>query len=107
DVMGRGILVGAGTVKVDGTEMAPTAAGMLYYIPGHEEGVMVVDGLPRLPGDQCYQVWLISGERWMNGGTYYLGGDGKGIWVLQSPTPLSTLDTIRVTMEPHGGSPEP
>jgi hypothetical protein len=107
DVMGRGILAGAGTASVDGTENAPSASGMLYYVPSHEDIVLVVDGLPDLPRGQCYQVWLISGEKWMNGGTFYLGADGKGIVVVKSPMPLSAVDTMRVTMEPHGGSEQP
>jgi len=107
EVMGRGILVGAGTAHVDGTENAPAAGGMLYYLPAQDDGVLIVDGLPGLPQGQCYQVWLISGDQWMNGGTFYLGGDGRGITLIKSPMALSNVDTVRITMEPHGGSEQP
>jgi hypothetical protein len=107
EIMGRGILIGARAAETHGTEMAPTVSGMVYYLPTQEEGVLVVDGLPELPRGQCYQVWLISGEKWMNGGTFYLGADGKGIAPVKSPMPLSGVDMVRVTMEPHGGSEQP
>jgi hypothetical protein len=108
EIMGRGIQVGlAGSAHVDGTENAPSAWGNIYYIPNQAESVLTVGGLPSLPGDKCYQVWLIRNETWMNGGTFYLQGDGRGMLIVKSPMPMDSIDTVRVTMEPHGGSPEP
>jgi hypothetical protein len=107
EIMGRGILVGAGTASVVGTDLAPTAGGMLYYLPNQQEGVIVVDALPLLPKGQCYQVWLHKGDQAVSGGTFYLGVDGRGIWPVRSPMSLSEVELVRVTMEPHGGSEQP
>ncbi|HZT05537.1 MAG TPA: anti-sigma factor [Chloroflexota bacterium] len=97
----------AGAAHIDGTEMAPGAWGTLYYVPSQQDGVLLVGGLPNLPKDKCYQLWLIRGDRWMNGGTFYVENDGKSVVVVKSPMPMASIDTIRVTMEPHGGSAEP
>src|SRR5205085_12067367 len=85
----------------------PTAGGMLYDLPNQQDGVLVVDALPALPRGQCYQVWFFKGEQAMSGGTFYLGGDGRGIAPVKAPMPLSEVDLVRVTMEPHGGSDQP
>jgi len=108
DIIGRGLHsgTGGGTAQVVGTDMAPDASGMLYYASNQPEGVLTVAGLPSLPKGQCYQLWLIQNDQWMDGGTFY-EGEGKGMLIVKAPMPLSSIDMIRVTMEPHGGSPEP
>ena len=107
EIAARGVQVGAGAAQIEATEYAPTAWGTFYYIPRQTDGVLVVGGLPALPRDKCYQVWLISGDTTMNGGTFYLEGEGRGMLVVKSPMPMDDVDTVRVTMEPHGGSSEP
>lgn len=107
ELLGRGIQAGAEMARVDGTEMAPSASGMFYYGRASSEGVLVVSGLPHLPRDQVYQLWLVSGTERMNGGTFVLEDGGKGLLLVKAPMPISSVDSIAVTMEPMGGSPTP
>lgn len=107
ELLGRGIQVGAEMARVDGTEMAPSASGMFYFGRAETEGVLVVSGLPYLPRDQVYQLWLVSGTDQMNGGTFVLEDGGKGLLLVKAPMPLNSVDSIAVTMEPMGGSPTP
>ena len=67
----------------------------------------MVHGLPELPRDQVYQVWLVRGGNRMNGGTFVLEERGKGLLLVRAPMPLGSLDWIGVSMEPSGGSAAP
>jgi anti-sigma factor RsiW len=104
DMLGEGIARGAAMARVDGTEMAPSATGMLYYGWRTQEGVLVVSGLPPLDQDHVYQLWLVSGNTRMSGGTLYLKEDGRGMLVVKSPMPLTSVDAVGITNEPRGGS---
>ena len=105
--MAKAIQRGGDMVRVEGAEMAPAASGMLYYARNENQGVLVVRELPQLPQDQVLQCWLMSGEKRMSGGTFYREEDGRGILVVKSPMALDSVDGIRVTSEPRGGSSEP
>lgn len=107
EILGRGIQTGAAMARVDGTEMAPGAAGMLYYGPATREGVLLVAGLPEPARGHVYQLWLIRGEDRMSGGIFQLEDGGRGMLVVRSPMPLAAVDAVGITMEPPGGSPNP
>ena len=107
ELLGRGIQAGPEMAHVEGTEMAPDASGMFYYGRSSSEGVLVVSGLPSLPRDQTYQLWLVSGHDRMNGGTFGLEDGGKGLLMVKAPMPIASVDSIAVTMEPMGGSSTP
>jgi hypothetical protein len=87
--------------------MAPGATGMLYYRPGENEGVIVVNGLPESPPGMVYRCWLWRGEERMNGGTLYRENDGRGMVVVKAPMPLRSMDVMRIVREPQDGSTEP
>ncbi|MBM2809915.1 MAG: putative transrane anti-sigma factor [Chloroflexi bacterium] len=107
EVMGRVIVMGGAMATVQGTELAPTATGMIYYVPSSQDAILVADGLPRLYGGDVYQLWFVVGEKRMSGGTFNACEDGRCLVVAKAPMPLSSVDTIRVTTEPRGGSDVP
>ena len=107
EVMAKAMERGGGSVRVIGAEMAPAASGTLYYGRDENLGVLVVVGLPPLPPDQVYQCWLVSGDKRMSGGMFRLEEDGRGMLVVKAPMPLDSVDIMRVTIEPSGGSGEP
>ncbi|MSQ23246.1 MAG: hypothetical protein EXR58_01645 [Chloroflexi bacterium] len=107
EVMGKAIERGGAMTSLIGTEMAPTAAGSLYYMPGDKEAVLVVTGLPPLQPGQVYQVWLNSGRERVSGGTFYLEEDGASMFVVKAPTPLAGIQSLGITNEPRGGSLNP
>ncbi len=107
EIMARAMEHGGAMASLQGTEMAPDASGMLYYAPSEGDAVLVVRGLPELSRGHVYQCWLTSGERRMNGGTFYREKDGRALLVIKSPMPLDAVEAVGVTEEPHGGSAEP
>jgi anti-sigma-K factor RskA len=107
EIMAKAMERGGGFVRVIGAEMAPAASGMLYYGRNENLGVLVVVGLPPLPPDQVYQCWFVSGDKRMSGGMFKLEEDGRGMLVVKSPMALDSVDLMRVTIEPSGGSGEP
>lgn len=107
EIMARAMEHGGATASLLGTRMAPDASGMLYYAPSEGDAVLVVRGLPELSPGHVYQCWLMSGERRMNGGTFYREKDGRALLVVKSPMPLDAVEAVGVTEEPHGGSTEP
>jgi hypothetical protein len=107
EILGKGIESGATMAKMQGTEMAPLADGMLYYFPTNQDAVLVVHGLPSLPGDRVYHVWLVSEGKRMSGGRLYLGLDGRGMCVVKSPMPLNGVEAVGITDEPREHGEEP
>lgn len=107
EVIGRVIVMGGAMATVQGTDLAPTATGMIYYVPSSQDAILVANGLPRLSGADVYQLWFVVGEKRMSGGTFNAWEDGRCMVVTKAPMPLSSVDTIRVTTEPLGGSDVP
>lgn len=68
------------------------------------EGVMVVRGLPRTPGDKTYEAWVIG----PNGKPVPAGlfeGGAQRVVLLKEPVQKGGI--VAVTVEPEGGSPQP
>lgn len=107
DVLGKAIERGGTLTSLAGTEMAPAASGRFYYMPDERDGVLVVNGLPRLDPGQVYQLWLVSDQGRASGGTFYLEDDGAGMLVVTSPMTLGSVQSLGITIEPRGGSPSP
>ena len=93
-------------VPLAGTDKAPTAGGVFYQ---HDSrALLVLHGLPPLPADQTYQLWLIPAQ-----------GDPTPAGLLAVPSvepnrlqvslPENALayQAIGVSIEPAGGSPLP
>lgn len=76
-------------------------------MPGERAGVLMVSGLPKLNKGEVYQLWLLSGSETVNGGTFYCEPDGSGMLVVKAPMPLLSVEGLRITVEPHGGSASP
>jgi anti-sigma-K factor RskA len=106
-IMQRAVQQGGAMVSVDGTENAPDAKGMVYALPRDGHGVLMIDRLPRLSGDQGYQLWLIRGDTRTNGGYFEPEPNGRCIMMIDAPMPLEDFDAFGVTNERRGGSPEP
>jgi anti-sigma-K factor RskA len=107
EVLGKAVEHGGGMASLRGTDMAPTASGTFYFMPGEREAVLMVSGLPKLTKGQVYQLWLVHGDETMTGGTFYCEPDGSGMLVVKAPMPVTAVDALRITAEPHGGSAAP
>jgi hypothetical protein len=117
------LVAGGQVFHVPGTDAAPQAAGVLVQKPSSERSVLIVAGLPRLPSEMGYQVWLIQDESTvpLGAGTLsVIGSDVYGVAisatfnitgtdaqpVIVSDT-FSGADGIGVSVEPAEGSTTP
>jgi hypothetical protein len=92
------------TIPLSGTEVAPTATGLIVMSLNGQHGTLVVDRLPIIDVEQQYQLWLVRDGQRDSGAVFSVDEGGYGsVWV-SSPEPLSSYSTFDVTIEPAGGS---
>jgi anti-sigma-K factor RskA len=103
------VLHGAGVrvVTMGPQPAAPTAWGSMVINPTTTDGYLVTSGLPSLPKDKIYQLWLLKGEARTNGGTFAVDQRGAGTLLIRAPARLDTYTGCGITVEPYGGSPKP
>jgi anti-sigma-K factor RskA len=103
------VLHGAGVrvVTMGPQPAAPTAWGSMVINPTTTDAYLVTSGLPPLPKDKTYQLWLLKGEARTNGGTFMVDQRGAGTLVVRAPARLDTYTGCGITVEPYGGSPQP
>jgi anti-sigma-K factor RskA len=84
------------------------AAGRFVWAPGHPVGALVVSGLPSTSPQRAYQFWLVRKDGTIDsGGLFRVNADGEAYLPVDAPSPWSNYETMWVTEEPEGGSPEP
>ena len=86
---------------------APQARGTLIINPDSTDAYLVAAGLPRLPDDRVYQLWLSAGEERTNAGLFRGDEQGEATLRIRSPEPLAQYSGCGITVEPAGGSPRP
>lgn len=93
-------------VSLTGTVKAPTAGGVFYQ--HNERAILVLHGLPPLPADQTYQLWLIpaQGAPAPAGLLRIATVDPNGQQV-NLPDSALPYQAIGVSIEPSGGSETP
>lgn len=94
----------AGALALTGTAAAPHARATLTIFPaqaGNWPMKLTVKGLPKLPGNGIYDVYLVrKGERYLSCGWFAVAGGAKPLTVtLNAPYPLRRGDTWVVTRE--------
>lgn len=67
------------------------------------QAMLVTSGLPDLPDDKVYEAWTIDGDP-EPAGTFTSDGDAA---MVELPDATFGADSVAVTVEPDGGSPEP
>lgn len=75
----------------------------LVWSPSLQRAVLVADGLPRLPNDRVFQLWLFR-DGVPSPSEVFTAHDGRGIAVASAP---DGFDGAAVTVEPPGGVPTP
>jgi hypothetical protein len=77
--------------------------GHLWASPQAQVACLVVQGLPDLPADQVYQVWLVRANEQSSGGTFEARG-GKAWTFVRADEPIADYSEMFVTVEPAGGN---
>ncbi|MBX6752910.1 MAG: anti-sigma factor [Thermorudis peleae] len=88
---------------------AAPIAGRVYVDSQGVAGVLIIDGLPPLPAQNLYQVWLIrpDGQR-VNGGVFTVDRSRHAVVFLQAPDSWTAFIGMGITVEPSpGGSVKP
>jgi anti-sigma-K factor RskA len=94
-------------VALANTQYSPNAVGTLVIDQNGQYGTLVVDNLAALDNTLQYQVWLIRANEHTSGGVFSVNPDGYASLEVMAPQPLTSYDSIGVSIEPFGGSPAP
>src|SRR5688572_5459123 len=95
------------TVSLKGTDLQPQAQGQLIADPSSQSAVLVIVGLTPVEAGKTYQVWLIQGEAPVSAGFLKVDGNGQGVLVVSSETPIGSFDALGISVEPEEGSLQP
>lgn len=100
-------------VAVEQIERAPDGARTSVPLEGGEvvvyssaseaQAVLVATGLPELPPDSTFELWLVGPEGAVSAGLFTGDEAGGASAVLDAP--YQAGDVVAVTIEPSGGSP--
>ena len=83
------------------------AQGVVYMSSDGRVALLCVYGMPALPSDKTYQLWLIKDGKRDSGGLFTVSGYGFGLLVVRPTRPLSEYSAVGITVEPSSGSPAP
>jgi anti-sigma-K factor RskA len=93
---------------LDDSDLPVSAAGVVFAGPASREVYLVANGLPVLPHDQRYQVWLFTDDdKQESAGLVTVEPDGDLRAYLQIPEPFADYVGVALTAEPMGGSAVP
>jgi anti-sigma-K factor RskA len=95
------------TVSLRGTNVEPSAHGQLIADPKEQSAVLIISGLPKLEANKTYQVWLISAGGPVSAGLLTVDENGQGVVVVTSDESISSFQSLGISIEPEGGSPQP
>lgn len=100
-------LAGAPAIPLRAEGSGGWSQGVVYAPTDGQVALLCVYGMPALPSDKTYQLWLIKDGKRDSGGLFRVTQDGFGLLVVRPDLPLSEYSGLGVTVEPAGGSPAP
>ena len=99
--------LGMRAITLQNTVAAVGASGFVIISADGQNGVLVVDQLPALDAAHEYQVWLLRDSELTSGAVFSVDESGyRGLRIV-APDSLLTYSSVRVTVEPKGGSTNP
>ena len=99
--------LGMRAIALENSQTAPDASAFVVISADGKNGVLVVDALPLLDEGHEYQAWLVREGRTASGGVFSVDEDGYRGMRIESQETLLSFSSLRVTIEPTGGSSEP
>ena len=94
-------------VSLSPTDMAPEADGELVFERGGRAATLTVRGLPVLPADRQYQLWLVSDGQRESGAVFSVNSNGWAETAVEMSRAAADYERFGITIEPAGGSPGP
>jgi anti-sigma-K factor RskA len=98
---------GARVVPMVSQPAAPMARGSLVIDPQATGAYLVAQGLPSLPADKAYQLWLTAGEARTSAAVFRVDEYGSATLLVRAEKPMQTYTGCGITIEPVAGSPRP
>jgi anti-sigma-K factor RskA len=93
---------------LDDSDLPVSATGVVFAEPQGREVYLVANGLPALPNDQRYQVWLFTtDDRQQSAGLVAAEADGDIRAFFETPDPFANYVGVALTAEPATGSAVP
>src|SRR6185503_14829781 len=99
--------LGMRAVALQNTDAAPTASGFVIISADGQNGVLVVDELPELDAQREYQLWLVRNGNNTSAAVFSVDESGYRGMRIEAPETLLAYSSVRVTIEPTGGSAHP
>ena len=99
--------LGMRAITLQNTESAPAASGFVIVSSDGLEGVLVVDELPTLEANYEYQLWLEKNGSITSGAVFPVDETGYRGLRIEAPQSLLSYSSVRITIEPVGGSHSP
>lgn len=99
---------GMRAIALQNTAAAPDSSGFVIISADGQNGVLVVDQLPRLDQQREYQLWLERGDaRSISGAVFSVDENGYRGVRIKAPQSLLEYSTVRITIEQAGGNTDP
>ena len=95
------------TISLKGTDVQPQARGELIADPNNLSAVLVISGLAELEPGKTYQVWLINAGGPESAGLLSVDLQGQGVLIVTSESAIGSFQSLGISVEPEGGSPQP
>lgn len=93
---------------LDDSDLPVEAAGVIFAEPTGRDMYLVANGMPALPDNQRYQVWLFTTANTQeSAGLLSVGNNGDLRALLETPDPFAEYVGVGITAEPQTGSPVP
>lgn len=93
---------------LDDSDLPVEAAGVVFAEPTGRDMYLVANGMPKLPDNQRYQVWLFTTANTQeSAGLLPVGDNGDLRALLETPDPFAEYVGVGITAEPQTGSPVP
>ena len=98
-------VLGAEDLQTAELEMDTATPGRFLYSPSQDEGVLVAAGMPAVPGDKTYELWLIHDGTPVAAGLFRPDAGGAAVASVEGI--VKGAELVAVTIEPAGGSKRP
>ena len=101
-------MAGRGVRVIELASAGPRApSGRMFWNPRSGTWTFFAHGLPAVPRDRAYQLWLVTPGRKLSAGTFTPAADGAAVVRARYDLPPDSLRAVAVTEEPTGGVPQP
>lgn len=98
---------GMRAIALHSSDLTPDASGFVVISADGQNGVLIVDQMPSLTSEHTYQLWLTRNGQSISGALFSVDESGYRGVRIAAPESLLLYSSIRITIEPAGGSPSP